>query len=165
MEKHTKTGLSLAFFLAVVGGLLVAAAGGAVAADVEIANDTVEVDNDTASVYAEIDATNNTGDANVTVEFVPIADGNESDPITRNLTVASGETTLEEYKEVNNSEYDSYRVVVTADNSTNTTATVGTFQKVAGGSGGGGIGGTGIGAGAAAALVVVALLVFRGGED
>ncbi len=165
MRDRGKTLASFALLVAVVAGLALGAVGGVSAADVEIANDTVSVDDDTSSVYAEVDTTNNTGDANVTVEFVPIADGNESDPITRNLTVASGETTLEEYQDVNATEYDSYRVVVTADNSTNTTATVGTFQKVAGGSGGGGIGGTGIGAGAALVLLGVGALLFRGNED
>jgi len=165
MGDRGKTLASLALLVAVVAGLALGAVGGVSAADVEIANETVSVDNDTSSVYAEINTTENTGDANVTVEFVPIADGNESDPITRNLTVASGETTLEEYQDVNATEYDSYRVVVTADNSTNTTATVGTFQKVAGGSGGGGIGGTGIGAGAALAALAVGALLFHGNED
>jgi len=165
MGDRGKTLASLALLVAVVAGLALGAVGGVSAADVEIANETVSVDNDTASVYAEINTTENTGDANVTVEFIPIADGNESDPITRDLTVASGETTLEEYQDVNATEYDSYRVVVTADNSTNTTATVGTFQKVAGGSGGGGIGGTGVGVGGAAVALVVAFGLLRSRGD
>ncbi len=167
MEKHTKTGLSVAFFLAVVGGLLVAAAGGAVAADVEIANDTVEVDTDTRSVYADLNNSEADSSTNATVWFYGVdEDGNETELEERNVTVDAGNEILVERTDLNSTKYPEYRVVVEADNSSNMTASVGSIQQVAASGGGdGGVGGTGLSIGAVGALAVVAFLVLRGGDD
>jgi len=168
MEKHTKNGLSVAFFLAVVGGLLVAAAGGAVAADVEIANDTVSVDADTRSVYAQLNNSEADSSTNATVWFYGVDDaGNETELEQRNVTVDAGNETLVERTDLNATKYPEYRVVVEASNTTNMTASVGSVEEVAasGGGGDGGLGGTGLSIGAVGALAVVAFLVFRGGDD
>lgn len=163
MQINTKNLLSSGAFALVVLGLVVASSGGALAATAEIANGTVTVDSETNSVYSEINTTDNTAATNVTVTYYGIADGNETQVATNTVEVAAGTTQLEEYKSVNSSNYSEYRVVVEADDTTNTTATVGTLQQVSGGSGGwiDGASNTQVGAG----LAVVAGLVLFGRKD
>lgn len=130
---------------AVVAAALVGAIGGVAAADVELANETVDVDADTQSAYAEINATDATAPANVTVEWVGIdADGNETGTLdSRNATVANGTSEVVKYESVNASNYSDIRVSAVLDNSTasadNASASAETVRMVAGG-GGGGIG-------------------------
>lgn len=167
MEKHSKTLVAALSLALVVVGLAVGAAGGAVAADVEIANDTVSVDNQTQSVYAEIEGAPNSS-TDLTVEFTGLDDsGNQSFQEQRNVTVGAGNTSLVERTELNASAVSEVRVSVTAPNlnSTNTTAEVGKIQKVAGG--GGGLGGTVESAGGPVVVVAAAaaVLLFLRGRD
>lgn len=131
-------GVALVMVMLVAAAALIGATGGVVAADVEIANETVGVDSETRSVYADLNATSDVNtSANFTVEFVGVdADGNETGTLdTRNVTVNSGNTSLVEYSDVNASAYSEVKVMVHVDNSTasteNVSATTGSIQKVA----------------------------------
>ena len=149
--------------LLLVAAALLGAVGGAAAADVEITNETVAVDNETQSVYTELNATSNVS-TNATFDVVYSgidSEGNVTGELAnRSVTVDSGNVTLEEYQSVNASAYESVRVTVKVNNSSvspsNVSAEVGTIQKVAGSSGGGfDLGGTD---GATAGIALVALL-------
>ncbi|QZX99798.1 hypothetical protein [Halobaculum rubrum] len=168
-----KRGLALLAAVLVAAAGLIGATGGAVAADVELTNETVAVDGDTRSVYADLNATSDVNtSANFTVEFVGIdADGNETGTLdTRNVTVDSGNTSLVEYTDVNASAYSQVKVMVHVDNTTastaNVSAEVGTIQMVAGSGGGGGIGSSlgSIGTGGLVAIVLVGGYVLLGRE-
>ncbi|MXR39806.1 hypothetical protein GRX01_00320 [Halobaculum sp. WSA2] len=166
-------GLLAALLVAVAA--LVGATGGVAAADVELTNETVAVDGDTRSVYADLNATENvSGSANFTVEFVGIdSEGNETGTLdTRNATVDSGNTSLVEYTDVNASAYSEVKVKVHVDNETaateNVSAEIGTIEMVAGSGGGSGLssslGSLGTGGLVAIVLVGAVLLMGRGDE-
>ena len=180
-----KTAGSAFALVLVVVGLLVGAAGGAAgqtatttstatptatdSGPLELANGTVPVDNDTRSVYADLAAGENSSvTLNVTFSGVD-ADGNETVLEERTVSLNASETRLVERSDVNVSEYDSYRVTVTAPNtdSTNATAEIGKISKVAGGSGGG-LGGAvdqAGGIGVVALLGVGAIVLLRGRDE
>ena len=148
-----------AFLLAVVG-LLVGAAGGVAAADAEVANETVSVDNDTRSVYADVEAGNTSVD--LRVEFT----ANGSTLGTQNVSLNASESQLVE-QSVDGSAHDSVRVMVTAPNlnTTNATAEIGSVKEVAGG--GGGIGGAVEQAGGIGVVVLIggAAAILLMGDD
>ncbi|MDM9626093.1 hypothetical protein QTL95_09305 [Rhizobium sp. S152] len=161
-----------ALVLALVAAVLLGAVGGVAAADVSLTNETVAVDGDTQSVYAQVNASDATTDANVTVEWVGIdADGNETGTLdTRNVTVPNGTTETVKYESVDPTAYDSVRVTVMLDNTTasadNVSASAGAIQMVAGGGGGGLLDGTDrttIGAGVVVLLGIG--LFLRSGEE
>lgn len=161
------TALGLAYMLTLMA-LFGVATIGAVAQDsgtTTVANETVAVDTDTRSAYAEVSAAEN---ENVTVNVTWYgidSNGTETQVADRSGVLVKANTTQMYEEEVNATAYDEYRVQVIAQaNETNATATVGTIQKVAGG-GGGLLGDSGsIGAGGIAAVVVVlgALYLSRG---
>ncbi|WP_348606940.1 hypothetical protein [Halobaculum rarum] len=168
-----KRGLALLAVVIVATAGLIGATGGAVAADVEIANETVAVDGDTRSVYADLNATLDVNtSANFTVEFVGIdADGNETGTLdTRNVTVDSGNASLVEYTDVNASAYSEVTVMVHVDNSTasteNVSAEVGTIEMVAGSSGGGlGSSLSSVGTGGIVAVLLIGAVLVLGREE
>lgn len=150
------TALGLAYMLVVVALLGVGTIGATAqdAGNTEVLNETVSVDDDTQSVYAEIDA-NETTDAAPTVTFYGI-DGNETETQTgqQSVTVTANQTELVEHADVDPDAYDSYRIVVEGDDSAIDGATAGIIQKVAGG-GMGLLGGSGGAGSAVAALAVI----------
>lgn len=183
-DSRLRTLGSAALLLLVVASLLVGAAGGAAAqtststatatptptttdSSGVIANDTVAVDNDTRSVYADLTAGENNS-ASLDVTFYGVdADGNETQLSTQTVSLNASEERLVERTSVNATKYSEYRVLVetSSGSSTNATAETGTVQKVAGGAGGGLLGGSGsIGA---AGIVVILLLgaVALSGDD
>lgn len=142
MTDRFKTLISTVMLLAVVGSIgLATVTGGAAAADVEIGNETVAVDDNTDSAFAEVNNTATT-DANVTIEYVGVdADGNDTSVLATNNVVATADSeTLDEYADVNASKYEKIRITTTLDNTTadqsNVSVSVGTFQKLSGGGGG-----------------------------
>lgn len=144
---------------------LLALTGGATAADVTLANETVAVDGDTQSVYAEVN-NSATANASLVVEFVgQDTSGNETWTDSRNVTVGADSTKMIERSDLNASAVDSVKVKATLDNSTvsseNVSVSTGAIQKVAGGSGGGFLDGSGIpkGALALAALFGIGILM------
>jgi hypothetical protein len=174
-----KRGLALLAVVLVAAAGLIGATGGAVAhtetAHEHLTNETVAVDGDTRSVYADLNASSDVNtSANFSVEFVGIdVDGNETGTLdTQNVTVDAGNTSLVEYTDVNASAYAEVKVNVHLDNSTasaeNVSAEIGTIEMVAGSGGGSGIGsslgslGTG---GILAVLVVGAIVVFGRDEE
>lgn len=166
MSRERFTGF-VSVLLAALLALLALGAGGAAAADVTLTNETVTVDGDTQSVYAEVN-NSASADAPVSVKFTGLdADGNETWNETRAVTVSSDSTQMVERTDLNASAVDSVQVKVTLDNSSvsaeNVSASTGSIQKVAGGSGGGfvdgstgGVPNVAIGAGA-----LVLALVYR----
>ncbi len=136
MRSKIKGALTALLLLCVVG------AGVAAAAGTTFADETLEVGDDTRSVYAEVENLNNSDGLNATARVVVY--GVDSDGFNtelKNTTVSptgTNETAMVE-QSVNATKYPEYRVVVSSDQE-NTTAErvdVGTLQEVAGGSGGG----------------------------
>jgi len=170
-----KRGLALLAVVLVAAAGLIGATGGAVAADLELTNETVAVDGDTRSVYADLNASSDVNtSANFTVEFVGIdADGNETGTLdTRNASVDAGNTSLVEYQNVNASAYSEVKVMVHVDNTTastaNVSAEVGTIEMVAGSGGGGALDGLGssLGTGGIVAVVLIGAVLLMGrGEE
>jgi len=117
---------------------------GAAAADTEIANKTVTVDNDTQSVYADVtfatvDETNSSVTADATLEVT-----DESGTVLVNTTVSGTNetvaTTWDPDTDLNGT--GDYTVAISTANESNVESTeIGVVQKVAAG-GGGGLGGT-----------------------
>lgn len=105
------------------------------ASDVELANETVSLTNDTDTVYAEISNTS----YNTTVTMTAIdSDGTELEMLNQTVQpVSENNTTLVE-DSPDTSTYDKYRVVVSGNETDNGTAsiTIGTFEKTTGGAGG-----------------------------
>lgn len=132
---------SAAVALAVVAVMLTVAVAPAAAADVELVNKTVDVDENTQSVYAEINNTD-TVQANYSATFEGL-DGDGATVYQDNrtgLTTAAGSTDLVERTQINATTTDRVRVIVTLDDTSasqaNVEATVGAIQMVASGSGG-----------------------------
>lgn len=166
MTRRVSLGSGAIAGLAVLALLASVFAGGAAAADTTVINQTVAVDDSTQSVYVE--ATNTT--QNLSVELLGVH--NDTETSLTNHTIASTSSTLWTYDAANidTTQYESVRVLVTAPNATATNATVeaGTIDKVAAGGGGGWLGGSsGIGGASVLGLVVLvmaggfAFLVFR----
>ena len=139
MSEHNETNDSpiagLALLGYVFGALLVilaAGVGGVDAADVELQNATVSVIEDTDTMYAEINNTTATTDANVSVEWIGIEGENETSLNTQDVVVTNQSLDLFE-EPVNGSAYESVRVVATLDNSTvpaeNVTVEIGTPER------------------------------------
>lgn len=126
--------IALVFLATVLGGGFAVLAT-AQTADVELANETVLISNDTDTVYAEIGNTTE----NSTVTFYGIDEnGNETETYSENVSsVADGNTVLVE-ETANSDLYDEYRVIVMGNESDvgSATVTVGTFEKTTGGAGG-----------------------------
>lgn len=127
----------------------------------ELANETLDVTNDTRSVYVELDndTYNATSPANVTVFGVDDG-GNETQVSKVQISAAANSTEMYEYSSIDTANYSSYRVLVEGDNSTIETAAIdiGTVAEVS--SGGGWLSGdnTSTGALAIGALVVLFIL-------
>lgn len=135
-----KTLGSALLLVALVGGLLAASPGGVAAADVQLSNSTMTVDDGTDSAYAEINNTA-TGDTNVTVEYIGVeSDGTETQIASNNVVATGGSETLDE-QQVDETTYDEVRVSTTFNdtnaNASDLSVTYGTFQMVDGGGGGG----------------------------
>lgn len=164
---HRRPPFVLGFLLVAVLalGLIVPLGSGAY---VELANETVSVDADTSTAWAEFTNNNETTAANVSATFYAVNNSTETNLGTQNVTVAANGTELIESTAINGTANDSVRIVAELDNSTvpksNLTVTTGTFQKTTGGAGIGGTSGTEIGIGALAVVAVVAVL-FLGGRD
>ena len=138
MRSTVKSALTALLLLSVIGG-----AGLAAAAGPTFANETLQVGDDTRSVYAEVENLNNSDGLNATARVVVYGlDENSVATELKNTTVSptgANETAMVE-RSVNATKYPAYRVVVSSDQ-TNTTVErvdVGSLQEVAGGSGGSG---------------------------
>jgi len=137
MRSTVKSALTALLLLCVVGAGLAAAAGPT------FADETLQVGDDTRSVYAEVEnISNNDSGVNATARVkVYGVDEDGFNTELKNTTVSptgANETAMVE-QSVNATKYPEYRVVVSSDQ-TNTTAErvdVGTLQEVAGSSGGG----------------------------
>lgn len=167
---HRRAPFWIGFVLVALVALAVIATGGAQAADVEVHNETITVDADTSTVWAELNNTNPTTNASVTVTFSGISNGTETQIGTSTVWVDNQTTKLVESPAINGTANDSVRVVATVDNTTvpssNVTVTSGAFQQVEGGTGtGGGLGGTELGIGAVAVLGIGAVLLLGGRDD
>jgi len=143
--------------------LLVGAAGVAVGDSHEFANETVSVDNQTDTVYLEVENVTN-GPVNVSV--YGLDSGNETLVNETQIDAPPDNSTLIEWT-ANHTEYDGYRVVVKEDSTVDQTQNpqsvervdVGTFDKVSGG--GGALGSTGGSAAIVVVLIVGVYLVMK----
>jgi hypothetical protein len=149
--------VALAFVgLVLLGGVsMVGMAGAATTTDTAnftaVGNDTLSnqefvVDNDTRSLYVDLDnsAYNATEPVNTTVYGID-ADGNETQVQKVQISAASDSVESYEYANLNTSKYDSYRLLVEGNGSAVESAAldVGTVSKISGG--GGLLGGSSIG--------------------
>jgi len=150
-------------FLAIMSAGMVGSVGAA-GDTTELANDTLDVDNQTRSVFAEVDA----ADQNVTVNvsFYGVDSGGNETLVSEQTDQTVTANNSEMFEETANaSAYEEYRVQVQAQsNSTNATASTGTIQKVSSGGGGllGGSGSPGMTGIAAFVVVAGALYLSRG---
>lgn len=136
-ERSGRIAVGILLIFVAAYGLLVVTGGAAATAAVVDGNETVTVDSESETVYAEVTANASVNATGVTVEFYGIDDGgNETLENTTVIPTLVNNTTELVEEPVNSSAYGEYRVVVSSDAGNVATVDVGVFQQVVGGVGG-----------------------------
>lgn len=133
-ETHRAPTIACLFALLAIG-LAVSFSGGVAAA--EPVNETVTVDNDTASIYVEATFADGIDDANATATAT-ISDPSGTEFASGTISGNASETIVEEYNVTETDPTGNYSVVVTANDGVVASAEAGTFDVIGGGGGGSG---------------------------
>ncbi|WP_248515959.1 hypothetical protein [Salinarchaeum laminariae] len=149
---NTVAFLALVAIAGIVG--VAAISGGAVAA--EPLNETVEVGNDTGTVYTEVTFASGINDSNATADVV-VTDANGTTVANTTISGNASETVVEEWAVNDSDPIGNWSVVLTADSGVVDSAEAGTF--VEGGSGGGGAGSSDDGWGSMWGIPIFALVI------
>jgi len=137
--------------------LLLASVNPAGAATNTLANQTVAVGNNTASVYAEI---TNTSNQSVRVVFEGLNNSTATEVKNVTASATANQTVTVTYDAVDPANYSEYRVrVLSINGSTAENVSVGTLEKVAGG---GGAGGSSLLGGSSSLGIVAVVVVLVG---
>lgn len=153
-HRQTKIGL----FMAALGllALTALAFGPAGAAAAEPLNETVAVENDTGTVYAEVTFASGIDDANATADVV-VTDANGTEVANTTISGNASETVVEEWAVNDSDPTGNWSVVVTADSGIVSSDDAGTFSE--GGSGGGGAGSSADGWGSMMGIPIFVIVI------
>lgn len=153
-ETHRAPTIACLFALLALAGLAVAFSGGAAAA--EPLNETVDVTNDTGTVYAELTFASGIDDANATADVV-VTDANGTEVANTSVSGNASESIVEEWTVNDSDPIGNWSVIATADSGVVDLGEAGTFAE--GVNGGGGAGSSDDGWGSYMGIPIFAIVI------